>query len=135
MTTQLLLNTMAIGWAWPLCFSVIAFVFWEGKVLVTTFSCNSRDGRYPALGWSLKYSRSCSHHICWITAGTGLKIPPGARSRERETMSEAEDRQIEQWKVKRLVKMLDAARGNGTSAITLILNAKQDMVLKTTGCF
>jgi len=41
----------------------------------------------------------------------------------------AEDRQIEQWKVKRLVKMLDAARGNGTSAITLILNAKQDINL------
>lgn len=40
-----------------------------------------------------------------------------------------EDRQIEQWKVKRLVKMLDAARGNGTSAITLILNAKQDINL------
>ena len=44
-------------------------------------------------------------------------------------MSDAEDRQIEQWKVKRLVKMLDAARGNGTSAITLILNAKQDINL------
>eukprot|EP00438_Fugacium_kawagutii_P004024 Skav222484 [mRNA] locus=scaffold242:393922:396050:+ [translate_table: standard] len=44
-------------------------------------------------------------------------------------MSESEDRQIEQWKVKRLVKMLDAARGNGTSAITLILNAKQDINL------
>ena len=41
----------------------------------------------------------------------------------------AEDRQIEQWKVKRLVKMLDAARGNGTSAITLILNSKQDINL------
>lgn len=44
-------------------------------------------------------------------------------------MSTDEDRQIEQWKVKRLVKMLDAARGNGTSAITLILNAKQDINL------
>ncbi|CAE7785531.1 ERF1 [Symbiodinium sp. CCMP2592] len=41
----------------------------------------------------------------------------------------AEDRQIEQWKVKRLVRMLDAARGNGTSAITLILNSKQDINL------
>jgi len=45
------------------------------------------------------------------------------------TPESAEDRQIEQWKIKRLVKMLDAARGNGTSAITLILNAKQDINL------
>ncbi|CAJ1356706.1 unnamed protein product [Effrenium voratum] len=44
-------------------------------------------------------------------------------------MASDEDRQIEQWKVKRLVRMLDAARGNGTSAITLILNAKQDINL------
>lgn len=39
----------------------------------------------------------------------------------------AEDRQLEQWKIKRLVKMLNSARGNGTSAITLILNSKQDI--------
>merc|ERR1719478_1796532 len=39
------------------------------------------------------------------------------------------DPTIEQFKIKRLVKMLDAARGNGTSAITLILNAKQDINL------
>merc|ERR1719394_1622982 len=39
------------------------------------------------------------------------------------------DAQIEQFKVKRLIKMLDSARGNGTSAITLILNAKQDINL------
>jgi len=38
-----------------------------------------------------------------------------------------EDRQLEQWKIKRLVKMLNSARGNGTSAITLVLNAKQDI--------
>lgn len=40
-----------------------------------------------------------------------------------------QDAAIEQWKVKRLIKMLDSARGNGTSAITLILNAKQDVNL------
>lgn len=40
---------------------------------------------------------------------------------------EGEDSTLEQFKVKRLIKMLDAARGNGTSAITLILNAKQDI--------
>jgi len=38
-----------------------------------------------------------------------------------------EDRQLEQWKIKRLVRMLNTARGNGTSAITLILNSKQDI--------
>jgi peptide chain release factor subunit 1 len=42
---------------------------------------------------------------------------------------EGEDATIEQFKVRRLIKMLDAARGNGTSAITLILNAKQDINL------
>jgi len=43
------------------------------------------------------------------------------------TPESAEDRQLEQWKIKRLVKMLNSARGNGTSAITLILNSKQDI--------
>jgi len=42
---------------------------------------------------------------------------------------EGEDATIEQFKVRRLIKMLDSARGNGTSAITLILNAKQDINL------
>jgi peptide chain release factor subunit 1 len=37
--------------------------------------------------------------------------------------------EIEQWKVRRLIRQLDSARGNGTSAITLILNAKQDINL------
>mmetsp|Transcript_20326 Transcript_20326/g.36955 ORF Transcript_20326/g.36955 Transcript_20326/m.36955 type:complete len:439 (-) Transcript_20326:135-1451(-) len=40
-----------------------------------------------------------------------------------------QDAAIEQFKVRRLIRMLDAARGNGTSAITLILNAKQDINL------
>merc|ERR1719183_1678183 len=40
---------------------------------------------------------------------------------------EGEDATIEQFKVRRLIKMLQSARGNGTSAITLILNAKQDI--------
>jgi len=38
-----------------------------------------------------------------------------------------EEAAIEQWKVKRLVRTLDSARGNGTSAITLILSGKQDI--------
>eukprot|EP00931_Biecheleriopsis_adriatica_P064354 TRINITY_DN3914_c0_g2_i1.p1 TRINITY_DN3914_c0_g2~~TRINITY_DN3914_c0_g2_i1.p1 ORF type:complete len:440 (-),score=118.30 TRINITY_DN3914_c0_g2_i1:99-1418(-) len=43
------------------------------------------------------------------------------------TPESADDRQLEQWKIKRLVKMLNSARGAGTSAITLILNSKQDI--------
>jgi len=43
--------------------------------------------------------------------------------------AEGEDATLEQFKVRRLIKMLDSARGNGTSAITLILNAKQDINL------
>jgi len=39
------------------------------------------------------------------------------------------DDAIEQFKLRRMIKMLDAARGNGTSAITLILNQKQDINL------
>ena len=34
---------------------------------------------------------------------------------------------LEQFKAKRLIKMLDAAKGNGTSAITLVLRPKQDI--------
>jgi len=42
---------------------------------------------------------------------------------------EGEDATIEQFKVRRLIKMLQSARGNGTSAITLILNRNQDINL------
>jgi peptide chain release factor subunit 1 len=40
---------------------------------------------------------------------------------------DAEESAIEQWKVRRLIKTLESARGNGTSAITLILSGKQDI--------
>eukprot|EP00929_Paragymnodinium_shiwhaense_P096707 TRINITY_DN583_c0_g1_i1.p1 TRINITY_DN583_c0_g1~~TRINITY_DN583_c0_g1_i1.p1 ORF type:complete len:440 (-),score=100.66 TRINITY_DN583_c0_g1_i1:286-1605(-) len=40
-----------------------------------------------------------------------------------------EETALEQWKVRRLIRTLDAARGNGTSAITLIMNSKQDINL------
>jgi len=40
-----------------------------------------------------------------------------------------EDAAIEQWKVRRLIRTLDASRGAGTSAITLILSGKQDINL------
>jgi peptide chain release factor subunit 1 len=36
---------------------------------------------------------------------------------------------LEQFKLKRLIKTLDAAAGNGTSAITLVLSSKQDINL------
>jgi peptide chain release factor subunit 1 len=44
-------------------------------------------------------------------------------------MAEATDdeKAIEQWKVKRLIKSLQAARGNGTSMISLILPPKDDV--------
>merc|ERR1711934_764891 len=37
------------------------------------------------------------------------------------------DKNIEQWKVKRLIKSLQEARGNGTSMISLILPPKDDV--------
>lgn len=40
-----------------------------------------------------------------------------------------EETALEQWKVRRLIKTLDSARGAGTSAITLIMNSKQDINL------
>merc|ERR1719426_286925 len=43
-----------------------------------------------------------------------------------------EETALEQFNVRRLIKMLTSARGNGTSAITLILNAKQDINLTNT---
>jgi peptide chain release factor subunit 1 len=35
--------------------------------------------------------------------------------------NEAADKNIELWKVKKLIKSLDSARGNGTSMISLII--------------
>jgi len=49
--------------------------------------------------------------------------------RQQSRMPQDQDTAIEQWKVRRLIKTLDNARGNGTSAITLILNSKQDINL------
>jgi len=36
-----------------------------------------------------------------------------------------EDKHIEMYKIKRLIKSLDAARGNGTSMVTLIIPPKE----------
>jgi len=38
-----------------------------------------------------------------------------------------EDPAIEQWKIKRLIRNLEAAKGNGTSMITLIVPPKDDI--------
>jgi peptide chain release factor subunit 1 len=38
-----------------------------------------------------------------------------------------EDKNIEQWKIRRLIKSLEEARGNGTSMISLILPPKDDI--------
>lgn len=40
---------------------------------------------------------------------------------------EGEDKGIEQWKIKRLIKSLEAARGNGTSMISLIIPPKDQI--------
>ena len=36
-----------------------------------------------------------------------------------------EDKHIEMYKIKRLIKSLDAARGNGTSMVTLVIPPKE----------
>ena len=42
-------------------------------------------------------------------------------------MDESQDRQVEMWKVKKLIKSLQAARGNGTSMISLIIPPKDQV--------
>lgn len=42
-------------------------------------------------------------------------------------MEEEEDKNIAQWKVKKLIKSLEAARGNGTSMISLIIPPKDQI--------
>eukprot|EP01112_Ceratiomyxa_fruticulosa_P022560 TRINITY_DN829_c0_g3_i1.p1 TRINITY_DN829_c0_g3~~TRINITY_DN829_c0_g3_i1.p1 ORF type:complete len:519 (+),score=113.82 TRINITY_DN829_c0_g3_i1:214-1557(+) len=42
-------------------------------------------------------------------------------------VSDANDKSIEQWKIKKLIKSLEAARGNGTSMISLIIPPKDQI--------
>jgi len=42
-------------------------------------------------------------------------------------MAEETDKNIEQWKIKKLIKSLEAARGNGTSMISLIIPPKDQV--------
>lgn len=44
-----------------------------------------------------------------------------------EAADAANDKSIEQWKIKRLIKGLEAARGNGTSMISLIIPPKDQI--------
>jgi len=45
----------------------------------------------------------------------------------RETALDENDKNIEQWKIKKLIKSLEAARGNGTSMISLIIPPKDQI--------
>merc|ERR1712195_154976 len=46
---------------------------------------------------------------------------------QQETSAEEMDKQIEMWKVKKLIKSLQEARGNGTSMISLIVPPKDQI--------
>ena len=50
----------------------------------------------------------------------------GDKSDEQKA-KEDEDRQVEMWKVKKLIKSLTAARGNGTSMISLVIPPKDQV--------
>lgn len=52
------------------------------------------------------------------TANSGSSILPG---------DDSADRNVEMWKIKRLIKSLEAARGNGTSMISLIIPPKDQI--------
>merc|ERR1711939_271528 len=47
--------------------------------------------------------------------------------KHRKMAESDEDKNIEQWKIRRLIKSLEEARGNGTSMISLILPPKDDV--------
>jgi peptide chain release factor subunit 1 len=44
-----------------------------------------------------------------------------------EITGNIEDKHIEMYKIKRLIKSLDAARGNGTSMVTLVIPPKESI--------
>lgn len=50
-----------------------------------------------------------------------------ATSAASTTGDEAADRNVEMWKIKKLIKSLEAARGNGTSMISLIIPPKDQI--------
>lgn len=48
-------------------------------------------------------------------------------TRELVEIDDASDKAVEQWKIKKLIKTLEAARGNGTSMISLIVPPKDQI--------
>eukprot|EP01035_Chromulina_nebulosa_P003486 gene3486-4750_t len=48
-------------------------------------------------------------------------------SKDAGSDPDGQDRQVEMWKVKKLIKSLQAARGNGTSMISLIIPPKDQV--------
>lgn len=44
-----------------------------------------------------------------------------------EITGNIEDKHIEMYKIKRLIKALDVARGNGTSMVTLVIPPKESI--------
>lgn len=53
-------------------------------------------------------------------------------AKERAKMeAEQMEKEVEKWKVKKLIKSLQTARGNGTSMITLMLTPKDQIALMT----
>merc|ERR1712070_930585 len=56
-------------------------------------------------------------------AARALSSPLAMSSKEEES----QDANIEIWKIKKLIKSLEAARGNGTSMISLILPPKDQI--------
>lgn len=43
------------------------------------------------------------------------------------SVQDADNKHIEMWKIKRLIKKLDECKGNGTSMVSLILPPKDDV--------
>ena len=49
------------------------------------------------------------------------------KSANNESAEDIQHKQVEMWKVKKLIKSLQAARGNGTSMISLIIPPKDQV--------
>ena len=72
---------------------------------------------FELLSLILSHSLSFSLMSMMATASSG-SILPG---------DDSADRNVEMWKIKRLIKSLEAARGNGTSMISLIIPPKDQI--------
>jgi peptide chain release factor subunit 1 len=61
------------------------------------------------------------------TGTTGASGDSAARQTTASSEDQSADRNVEIWKVKKLIKSLEAARGNGTSMISLIIPPKDQI--------